>query len=196
MLQRWLSNPWPERFHGDAFTQHLPSSRRLSAMTSSTVSEPNSNLSNVWLKVTDLQVVRGLGCRVYDANDNAYLDFTAGIAAASTGHCHPKVVQAIADQAQRFVHAQANIYTHDLLEPVAARLAELTPDSIDTFFFSNSSDEILEAAVKLAKHATGRRNIITFDVDVAGNRSRGVRTFPERRVCRTVPRPARVRPGS
>ena len=132
-------------------------------MTSSTVSEPNSNLSNVWLKVTDLQVVRGLGCRVYDADDNAYLDFTAGIAAASTGHCHPKVVQAIADQAQRFVHAQANIYTHDLLQPVAARLAELTPESIDTFFFSNSSDEILEAAVKLAKHATGRRNIITFD---------------------------------
>ena len=132
-------------------------------MTSSTVSESNSNLSNVWSKVTDLQVVRGLGCRVYDVNDTAYLDFTAGIAAASTGHCHPKVVQAIADQAQRFVHAQANIYTHDLLEPVAARLAELTPDSIDTFFFSNSSDDILEAAVKLAKHATDRQNIITFD---------------------------------
>jgi 4-aminobutyrate aminotransferase len=132
-------------------------------MTASMVSGQGSNLSNVWLKVTNLQVVRGLGCRVYDANDNAYLDFTAGIAAASTGHCHPKVVQAIADQAQRFVHAQANIYTHDLLEPVAARLAEMTPDSIDTFFFSNSSDEILEAAVKLAKHATGRRNIITFD---------------------------------
>ena len=122
-----------------------------------------SHLSNVWAKVTDLDVVRGQGCRVFDANDNAYLDFTSGIAAASTGHCHPKVVQAIADQAGRFVHAQANIYTHDLLEPVAARLAELTPASIDTFFFSNSSDEILEAAVKLAKHATGRSNIITFD---------------------------------
>ena len=49
------------------------------------------------------------------------------------------------------------------MEPLAARLAGLTPESIDTFFFSNSSDEILEAAVKLAKHATGRQNIITFD---------------------------------
>jgi len=117
----------------------------------------------VWSKVTDLHVVRGQGCRVFDTNDNAYLDFTAGIAAASTGHCHPQVVQAIADQAQRFVHAQANVYQHDLLEPVAARLADLTPESIDTFFFSSSSDEILEAAVKLAKHATGRQNIVTFD---------------------------------
>lgn len=124
---------------------------------------PGSHLSNVWSKVTDLQVVRGVGCRVYDANDNAYLDFTAGIAASSTGHCHPKVVQAIADQAARFVHAQANVYTHDLLEPVAAQLAELTPETIDTFFFSNSSDDILEAAVKLAKHATGRHNIVTLD---------------------------------
>ena len=122
-----------------------------------------SHLSHVWKKVTDLQVVRGKGCRVYDTNDREYLDFTAGIAAASTGHCHPKVVQAITDQAQRFIHAQANIYTHDLLEPIAARLAELSTPSIDTFFFSNSSDEILESAVKLAKHATGRREIITFD---------------------------------
>jgi len=132
-------------------------------MTSTQPSGPGSHLSNVWSKVTDLHVVRGQGCQVFDANDNAYLDFTAGIAAASTGHCHPKITQAIADQALRFVHAQANVYQHDLLEPMAARLAELTPESIDTFFFSSSSDEILEAAVKLAKHATGRQNIITFD---------------------------------
>lgn len=132
-------------------------------MTSTQPSGPGSHLSNVWSKVTDLHVVRGQGCRVYDANDVAYLDFTAGIAAASTGHCHPKVVQAISDQAHRFVHAQASVYEHDLLEPMAARLDELTPESIDTFFFSSSSDEILEAAVKLAKHATGRQNIITFD---------------------------------
>ncbi len=132
-------------------------------MTSSQPSGPGSHLSNVWSRVTGLHVVRGQGCRVYDVNDTAYLDFTAGIAAASTGHCHPKVVQAIVDQAHRFVHAQTSIYEHDLLEPLAARLAALAPQSIDTFFFGNSSDEILEAAVKLAKHATGRQNLITFD---------------------------------
>ena len=110
-----------------------------------------SHLSNVWAKTTELQVVRGHGCRVVDVSGQEYLDFTAGIAAASTGHSHPKVVQAVADQAAEFIHAQMNVYTHTLLEPLADRMNEITPDSIDTFFFSNSSDEIIEAAVKLAK---------------------------------------------
>jgi 4-aminobutyrate aminotransferase len=122
-----------------------------------------SRTSNVWAKTTDLRVVSGHGCRVVDVDGNEYLDFTAGIAAASTGHCHPKVVQAIADQASRFIHAQQNVYTHDLLEPLAAKLDEITPPSIDTFFFANSSDEVLEIAVKVAKHATGRHNIVVFD---------------------------------
>ncbi len=122
-----------------------------------------SHLSNVWAKTTDLQVVSGHGCRVVDVDGNEYLDFTAGIAAASTGHCHPKVVQAIAEQATRFIHAQQNVYTHDLLEPLAEKLHEITPPSIDTFFFSNGSDEVLETAVKVAKHATGRHNIVVFD---------------------------------
>ncbi len=121
------------------------------------------HISNVWAKTTDLQVVSGRGCRVTDVNGVEYLDFTAGIAAASTGHSHPKVVQAIADQAARFIHAQQNVYSHDLLEPLAAKLAAITPDSIDTFFFANSSDEVLEVAVKVAKHATGRHDIVVFD---------------------------------
>ena len=122
-----------------------------------------SHLSGVWSKVTDLRVVRGHGCRVVDEAGTEYLDFTAGIAAASTGHAHPKVAQAIADQAQRLVHSQINVYRHDLLEPLAAKLAEITPDSIDTFYFGSTSDEMLESAVKLAKHATGRRSVVAFD---------------------------------
>lgn len=122
-----------------------------------------SHLSNVWAKTTDLQVVSGRGCRVVDATGAEYLDFTAGIAAASTGHSHPKVVQAIADQAARFIHAQQNVYTHDLLEPLASRLSQITPGQIDTFFFGTSSDEIIETAVKVAKHATGRHSVIAFD---------------------------------
>ncbi len=126
-------------------------------------SAPGAHLSNVWAMVTDLRVVRGYGCRVVDVNNNEYLDFTAGIAAASTGHSHPKVVQAISEQAAKFVHAQVNVYTHDVLDPLADRLAEITPRPIDTFFFANSSDEIIETAVKLAKQATGRPNIVVFD---------------------------------
>jgi 4-aminobutyrate aminotransferase len=120
------------------------------------------NLSHVWFKVTDLQVATGEGSWVVTTDGERYLDFSGGIAVTSTGHCHPHVTAAIAAQAQRFVHAQANVYTHDLMQPLAARLAEITPPDIDTFFYANSGAEITEAAVKLAKQATGRPNIIVF----------------------------------
>lgn len=121
-----------------------------------------SHLSKVWFKVTDLQVASGSGCRVTTVDGEEYLDFAAGIAVNSTGHSHPVVVEAIARQAQRFIHAQVNVFTHDLLEPLATRLAGLAPGAIDTFFFANSGAEITEAAVKLAKQATGRPNVIVF----------------------------------
>lgn len=120
------------------------------------------NLSHVWFKVTDLEVASGQGSWVTTTSGERYLDFSGGIAVTSTGHSHPHVAAAIARQAQRFVHAQANVYTHDLMQPLAARLAELTPAGIDTFFYANSGAEITEAAVKLAKQATGRPNIIVF----------------------------------
>ncbi len=109
-----------------------------------------------------MQVASGRGCRVTTVDGEEYLDFAAGIAVNSTGHCHPKVTRAIAEQAERFIHAQANVFTHDLLEPLAAKLAELAPGAIDTFFFANSGAEITEAAVKLAKQVTKRPNTIVF----------------------------------
>ena len=86
-----------------------------------------SHLSNVWFKVTDLQVTHGRGCRVTTVSGDEYLDFAAGIAVNSTGHAHPKVAAAIGAQAERFIHAQINVFTHDLAEPLAAKLAEITP---------------------------------------------------------------------
>jgi 4-aminobutyrate aminotransferase len=121
-----------------------------------------SHLAPVWFQVTDLQVASGEGCWVTTVDGERYLDFTAGIAVVSTGHCHPDVVAAISEQAGRFVHAQVNCYRHDLLEPLAERLAEVTPDGIDTFFFANSGAEATEGAVKLAKQVTGRPNVIVF----------------------------------
>jgi 4-aminobutyrate aminotransferase len=122
----------------------------------------SNNLSNVWSSLTGLQVVSGKGCWVTTDTGDEYLDFAAGIAVNSTGHSHPKVAKAIADQAQRFIHAQVNVFRHDLLQPLAAKLAELTPGRIDTFFFSNSGAEITEASIKLAKQATKRPNTIVF----------------------------------
>ncbi len=121
-----------------------------------------SHLSNVWFSVTPLQVVSGKGCWVTTTDGAEYLDFAAGIAVNSTGHSHPHVAKAIAEQAQRFIHAQVNVYRHDLLEPLAAKLAELSPGSIDTFFYANSGAEITEAAIKLAKQVTKRPNTIVF----------------------------------
>jgi 4-aminobutyrate aminotransferase len=121
-----------------------------------------SHLSEVWFKVTDLQVESGHGCWVTTVDGTEYLDFTAGIAVVSTGHCHPHVVEAIQRQAERFIHAQVNVYRHDLLEPLAARLAEITPAGIERFFYANSGAEITEGAIKLARQATKRPNIIVF----------------------------------
>lgn len=91
-----------------------------------------------------------------------YLDLTSGIGVVNTGHCHPKVVAAIREQAGRFLHAQVNCYRHDRLESLAGRLAEVTPAGIERFFLANSGAEATEAAVKLAKQATGKPNVIVF----------------------------------
>jgi 4-aminobutyrate aminotransferase len=121
-----------------------------------------SHLADVWFQVTDLPVVSGSGCTVTTADGTEYLDFTGGIAVVSTGHCHPKVVEAIREQAGKLVHAQVNCYRHPLLEQLGERLAGITPGAIDTFFFANSGAEATEAAVKLAKQVTGRQNVVVF----------------------------------
>ncbi|MEN9504940.1 MAG: 4-aminobutyrate aminotransferase [Actinomycetota bacterium] len=121
-----------------------------------------SHLSNVWFRVTDLEVERGEGCWVTTTTGERYLDFAAGIAVNSTGHSHPAVVAAIAAQAERFIHAQVNVFRHDLLEPLASKLADITPVGIERFFFANSGAEITEAAVKLAKQATKRPHVVVF----------------------------------
>ena len=119
-----------------------------------------SHLSDVWFRTTDLEIVSGKGAVVCTADGTEYLDFTAGIAVASTGHSHPRVVDAIREQAGQIMHAQANCYRSPLPEQLASRLAQITPTSIDSFFFTNSGAEATEAAVKLARHATGRPNVI------------------------------------
>ncbi|MSO87943.1 MAG: aminotransferase class III-fold pyridoxal phosphate-dependent enzyme [Acidimicrobiia bacterium] len=120
------------------------------------------HVSDVWFRVTDLEVVSGTGCVVTTSTGEDYLDFSSGIAVTSTGHCHPHVVAAIQAQAARFIHAQVNVYRHDRLAELAGRLAAITPEPVDTFFFANSGAEATEGAVKLAKQATRRPNVIVF----------------------------------
>lgn len=128
----------------------------------------SEHLSNVWFQLTDLPVVSGEGCIVITSDGREYLDFTSGIAVTSTGHCHPKVVAAIQEQAAKFIHSQINCYRNPIVGELADRLFELTPDGIDQFFFCNSGAEATEAAVKLARQATKRPNIIVMDAAFHG----------------------------
>ncbi len=123
----------------------------------------NSGLSGVWTHATDIIVEKGEGIYLYDTEGNRYMDFTSGIGVVNTGHCHPEVVNAIQQQAAALVFGQLNIVTHKPVLQLAEKLNAVTPRELDTFFFSNSGAEAVEAAVKLAKHATGKTNIIVFN---------------------------------
>ncbi len=120
------------------------------------------HLSDVWFRLTDLEVVEGAGATVTTRTGERYLDLTSGIGVTNTGHSHPRVVAAVRDQAERFLHAQVNCYLHEQLTPLTDRLAAITPAGIDRFFLANSGAEATEAAVKLAKQATGRPGTIVF----------------------------------
>ncbi|NPA90243.1 MAG: aminotransferase class III-fold pyridoxal phosphate-dependent enzyme [Chloroflexi bacterium] len=119
-------------------------------------------LSPVWGRIFPLIVERGEGAYLFDVEGRRYLDFTSGIGVTNTGHAHPRVVQAVQEQAAKLLHGQVNIARHTPLLRLAERLRDITPPGLDQFFFSNSGAEAVEASIKLARHATGRTNIIAF----------------------------------
>jgi 4-aminobutyrate aminotransferase len=119
-------------------------------------------LSPVWTKYTPLIAERAEGCYIYNQDGTAYLDFTSGIGVTNTGHCHPRVVEAIRQQAGLLIHGQVNIVYHKPLLELVDELRTIVPPSIDGFFFSNSGAEAIEGAMKLARQSTGRTNIIVF----------------------------------
>jgi 4-aminobutyrate aminotransferase len=108
--------------------------------------------------------VRAEGLTVEDADGNLFLDFAAGIAVNSTGHCHPKVVHAIQEQAERMLHFSASDFYLPIYPEVCRRLAQLAPikGGRARTYLGNSGTEAVEAAMKLARHATGRPYIVAF----------------------------------
>ncbi|WP_298981015.1 aspartate aminotransferase family protein [Caldilinea sp.] len=123
---------------------------------------PINLLSPVWTHLTHVQPVRGEGVYLYDADGVRYMDFTSGIGVTNTGHAHPRVVQAIQEQAGALIFGQMNIVITPAALRLAQKLDEVTPPSIEQFFFSNSGAEAVEASVKLARMATKRRNLIVM----------------------------------
>jgi len=114
-------------------------------------------------RVYPLVVKRASGRAVEDVDGNLFLDFMAGIAVASTGHSHPRVVRAIEEQARKFLHICGSDYYYEPMVALAEKLGRLAPGSgAKKVFFTNSGTETIEAAIKLARYHTKRQHIIAF----------------------------------
>ncbi|HEX3941125.1 MAG TPA: acetyl ornithine aminotransferase family protein [Acidobacteriaceae bacterium] len=106
---------------------------------------------------------RGWGIRLEDVDGNEFLDFAAGIAVNSTGHCHPEVVAAIQKQAAELIHASGTDFYYEHMIQIADRLSAVAPmPGPHRYYFGNSGAEAIEAALKIARYHTGRQNMIAF----------------------------------
>src|SRR5207244_1929996 len=124
---------------------------------------PGARPSTSYPKEYPLAIARGERAMVEDVDGNRYLDFMAGIAVASTGYGHPKVVQAIQEAAGRFLHICGSDFYFESFAALCERLAQLAPGkSKKRVFLSNSGTEAVEGAIKLARHSTGRPAIVAF----------------------------------
>jgi 4-aminobutyrate aminotransferase len=106
---------------------------------------------------------KGEGAIIEDVDGNRFLDFNAGIAVVATGHCHPRVVAAIQEQAARLIHMSGTDFYYEELVALADKLDEIAPGEVARrVSFGNSGAEAMEGAIKLARYATGRDKIIAF----------------------------------
>jgi 4-aminobutyrate aminotransferase len=113
---------------------------------------------------SDFIAERASGSYVWTTDGQKHLDMATGIGVVSTGHCHPKVVKAIQDQAANLIFAQQNVFAGT--GPMAGlldRLLDISPEGLTKFSFANSGAEAVENAIKVARGHTGRQNIIAFD---------------------------------
>ncbi|MBX9389410.1 aspartate aminotransferase family protein [Streptomonospora nanhaiensis] len=126
------------------------------------MAEQSAELSPLLKQATPVLAARGEGVYIYDEDDRRYLDFTAGIGVTSTGHCHPRVVEAAQRQVATLIHGQYTTVMHRPLLALTERLGGVLPRGVDRLFFVNSGSEAVEAALRLARQATGRQNAIVF----------------------------------
>jgi 4-aminobutyrate aminotransferase len=106
---------------------------------------------------------RGEGAMIQDVDGNRFLDFNAGIAVVATGHCHPRVVKAIQQQAARLIHMSGTDFYYEEMVALAEKLSAIAPGAGERrVSFGNSGAEAVEGAIKLARWSTGRDKIIAF----------------------------------
>ena len=117
-----------------------------------------------------LEIARASGSYIYDTRGKAHLDFVAGVSANSLGHCHPRVVKAIQDQAEQYMHVM--VYGEYVVKPAVAlckALARYLPDPLESTYLVNSGTEAIEGAIKLARRYTGRSELIAARNAYHGN---------------------------
>ena len=117
-----------------------------------------------------MKVSHAKGSYIYDTDNKAYLDFVAGVSACTLGHCHPKIVTAIKEQLDQYMHVM--VYGEYIQEPaveLAKLMAKNLPNSLEKTYLTNSGTEAIEGALKLAKRATGRSQIISAKNAYHGN---------------------------
>ena len=111
-----------------------------------------------------IEIVRAEGDFLFDDAGKKYVDLISGIAVSNVGHRHPKVIRAIHDQLEKYMHLM--VYGEYIQAPqvkLAAKLAQLLPPTLNSTYFTNSGAEAIEGALKLAKRITGRSEIISFE---------------------------------
>ena len=119
------------------------------------------HIAPAWALTAPLDITHGAGSFLYASDGQRYLDFVCGYGVTSTGHCHPRVVQAAQEQTGRLIHISTSVINRGLLQ-LSERLAGLTPAGLDMMFFHSAGAEAIEAAIKLARRVTGRSEIIAF----------------------------------
>ncbi|CAN5513213.1 aminotransferase class III-fold pyridoxal phosphate-dependent enzyme [soil metagenome] len=119
-------------------------------------------LSPALKQATPIVAIAGNGTRILDEDGVSYLDLTSGIGVTSTGHCHPRVVAAAQRQTAELIHGQYGIVRHRPLLDLLESLGTVMPSHLGSAFFANSGSEAVEAAIRLARNATGRQNVIAF----------------------------------
>ena len=154
-------------------------------MTNQLYVENFPHMTPAYSRIFNFVADRAEGSYIYTDDGRKFLDFTCGIGVTNTGHCHPKVVEAIREQAGNFIHAQANIVIHKPMLQLVEELRKITPPSIDSYYFANSGAEALENAVKIARVATGRQNVIVFSGSFHGRSSGTMALTTSKTVYRT-----------
>ena len=117
-----------------------------------------------------MEISHASGSYIYDTEGNAHLDFVAGVSACTLGHCHPEVVSAIKNQAEKYMHVMVyGEYAQSPATNYTKLLAENLPDPLEVTYLVNSGTEAIEGALKLARRYTGRSQIISAKTAYHGN---------------------------